>query len=680
MERENYTEAILDKSRFEEGAREKIAVKKDYESGLTEANLTIENGLRGGKSIKDKLKDFRYESSTSGKEVEEIYQTETERHNGTTTGKGAKAVDAAGKEEYVSSNLFQPVAKNTNHIARGQSYMNMMSLLPKEKNKSSGKYVKDNHNPEKEIESQKKTGSSQERISKKAKGNIESKEKVIQKAKDLKKETFGNKIHTQKSAAGKYKKKIGTGKKDIVKNVVAGSVKSSIKAKLWEDSDENVGVESVRGTKETFSSAYQYFHRGSSSLSSVKYGKKASVEQKKGGQHSGGKYAKKADSKQNTQQNKAAIQKRAQQRNTEKKFRNAKKKEKTLNDAVQEGKQKLIKVAKKVQEFISKHLKLCLVVGAILIMIIVISAALSSCAMAFSSGSGSYVGGLSPADDVPMTGCENYYTEKEMILQERIDKIQEEYPDYDEYVMDIAPVGHDATKLMAFLSSVYESYDLSMVQGVLDTLFDEMYTLIITEKIEIRTRMVYNEETGLEEEEEYEWKILYVTLEKKDWDSLIESKFPDMESRELYDIYVDTGGAHQSFYNPFPVDWTEHISSEFGWRIHPVLGYEKFHNGVDIALPAGTEIHACTTGTVIQSYMSQTAGNYVVVQDETGYTCHYMHLSVRSVKVGDTIKHGDIVGKVGSTGRSTGPHLHLGVKDAAGEWLNPRFLVSNFTQ
>lgn len=78
--------------------------------------------------------------------------------------------------------------------------------------------------------------------------------------------------------------------------------------------------------------------------------------------------------------------------------------------------------------------------------------------------------------------------------------------------------------------------------------------------------------------------------------------------------------------------------------------------------------------------MSQTAGNYVVVQDETGYTCHYMHLSVRSVKVGDTIKHGDIVGKVGSTGRSTGPHLHLGVKDAAGEWLNPRFLVSNFAQ
>ena len=71
MERENYTEAILDKSRFEEGAREKIAVKRDYESGLTEENLTIENGLRGGKSIKDKLKDFRYESSTSGKEAKE---------------------------------------------------------------------------------------------------------------------------------------------------------------------------------------------------------------------------------------------------------------------------------------------------------------------------------------------------------------------------------------------------------------------------------------------------------------------------------------------------------------------------------------------------------------------------------------------------------------------------------
>ena len=133
-------------------------------------------------------------------------------------------------------------------------------------------------------------------------------------------------------------------------------------------------------------------------------------------------------------------------------------------------------------------------------------------------------------------------------------------------------------------------------------------------------------------------------------------------------------------YNPFTVDWKAHVSSEFGWRVHPILGKEKFHNGIDIALPTGTEVHACTTGKVLQSYMSSTAGNYVVVQDATGYTCHYMHLSSRAVSVGDVVKHGDLIGKVGSTGRSTGPHLHLGIKDDKGEWMNPRFLLSDYVK
>ena len=148
----------------------------------------------------------------------------------------------------------------------------------------------------------------------------------------------------------------------------------------------------------------------------------------------------------------------------------------------------------------------------------------------------------------------------------------------------------------------------------------------------------------------------------------------------MYDIYKDTGGAHQAFYNPFTVDWSQHVSSEFGWRIHPITGKEKFHNGIDIALPTGTEVHASSSGTVIQSYYSESAGNYVVVQDETGYTAHYMHLNSRSVAVGDVIKHGEIIGTVGSTGNSTGPHLHFGVKDNTGEWINPRFVLSDFVK
>ena len=714
MERENYLDMVQDKSTFEEGAGRKIEDRRDFEQSVTKENKVTENGLRGGKSITDKLKESRYET-VSAEESPELQQTQTELHQKAESGSGAKAVDATDKEEYVSSNLFQPVVTTGKARLENQSYMAMLTSYAKVSSGTkgkTGKYETRDTRPEakdrsyrsksfqgnqvqgadeavgKYAKGNEKTATKkdnrstqpinkQERISRKDKGSAESKKKAIDKTKASSKEAFGNKVVSAKTATGKYRGKIGSGKRSVLKNTVKESVKSGIRAKAYENADENVGVEGVQGTRDQITVLYRFFHKEPVRNATGKYESKVRRTPNEGS----GKYTRKASVKStsgDTAKRQAVARKKAQQRNTEKKFRNAKKKEKALSETIQEGKQKLIKVAKKLQEFIAKHFKLCIVIAGALILIIVLAAALSSCAMAFSSGSSTYVGGLSPAEDVPMTGCENYYTEKEMKLQERMDKIQEEYPNYDEYVLDIAEIGHDATKMMAYLSSRFESYDLSKVQGELDTLFDEMYILTITPVTETRTRQVYNETTKQWEDEDYEWKILYITLEKKDWDTLIAGKFSDPKEKELYDIYIDTGGAHQAFYNPFTVDWTQHISSEFGWRIHPILGYEKFHNGVDIALPSGTEIHACTTGKVIQAGMAGTAGNYVVVQDETGYTCHYMHLSSYKVNVGNEVRHGDIIGKVGSTGRSTGPHLHLGVKDAGGKWLNPRFLVSSF--
>ena len=71
-------------------------------------------------------------------------------------------------------------------------------------------------------------------------------------------------------------------------------------------------------------------------------------------------------------------------------------------------------------------------------------------------------------------------------------------------------------------------------------------------------------------------------------------------------------------------------------------------------------------------------GNYIVIEDKTGYLTYYEHLSEIDVESGDEITHGDVIGKVGSTGDSTGPHLHLGIKDADGNWLNPEFMVSAY--
>lgn len=569
------------------------------------------------------------------------------------------------------------------------------------------------------------------RISQKAKGSAETKANNISKTKSLQRDAFAKKADGGQSASSKFQSKIGdkTGSKTKIKgNAEAATfghnVQKSFKSGggkkngkkgsktgtvargtavvanyrlMSQGSSEDVQNASseaaIAGARGSYST-YGKLNRRRNNANAQKFLGKSKYSKAANGGKVGataskmqGKYGAKA-SKSMTQAQanarKAQAAKRAQQAQAAKKFKQAKHKQEQAATAFQEIKQVAIKVARKIQEFARRNITVTITVAVFLITIIVVSAALGSCAMAFTSGSDTYMSGMSSSTDPAMTESDSYFKEKEMLLQERIDNIQEEYPDYDEYILDIDDIEHDSLKLMAFLSAEYEGYTLDMVQSKLDELFDEMYTLTITPRTEIRTRMV--EKTGInpatgeeytyEVEESYEWKILEVKLERKDWDALIADKFTSDSNKEMYEIYDDTDGAHQAFYNPFTTDWSSHISSKFGWRIHPTLGYEKFHNGVDIALPQGTEIHACATGKVITATYSETAGNYVVIQDATGYTTHYMHLSVIGVSVGDTIKHGDIIGKVGTTGRSTGPHLHLGIKDNNGNWLNPEFLVS----
>ena len=121
----------------------------------------------------------------------------------------------------------------------------------------------------------------------------------------------------------------------------------------------------------------------------------------------------------------------------------------------------------------------------------------------------------------------------------------------------------------------------------------------------------------------------------------------------------------------FPVAKYTRVSSEFGWRIHPTLGYNKFHNGIDLASPSGTAIYAAYSGTVVAATYSSTMGNYVMINHGSGLYTIYMHASKLYVKKDDIVARGDTIAAVGSTGRSTGPHLHFGVR-LNGEYVNPR--------
>ncbi len=114
------------------------------------------------------------------------------------------------------------------------------------------------------------------------------------------------------------------------------------------------------------------------------------------------------------------------------------------------------------------------------------------------------------------------------------------------------------------------------------------------------------------------------------------------------------------------------VTSNFGWRTHPVLGYSKLHNGVDYGLSCGAPAVAAKSGVVTDSSFNGTSGNRVVVDHGDGTSTEYFHLQSRGVAAGETVQQGEEVGKVGNTGRSTGCHLHFGaVKNSTGEYFDP---------
>lgn len=110
--------------------------------------------------------------------------------------------------------------------------------------------------------------------------------------------------------------------------------------------------------------------------------------------------------------------------------------------------------------------------------------------------------------------------------------------------------------------------------------------------------------------------------------------------------------------------------SGYGWRNHPIYGTRKFHKGTDIPAPGGSPVLAAMSGTVVQSYYSSSYGNYTVISHGGGVMTAYAHQSARYVSVGQTVSAGQQIGTVGSTGNSTGNHLHFEVY-INGSTVNP---------
>ncbi len=146
------------------------------------------------------------------------------------------------------------------------------------------------------------------------------------------------------------------------------------------------------------------------------------------------------------------------------------------------------------------------------------------------------------------------------------------------------------------------------------------------------------------------------------------------DSRGKENFYDIKGKAAKRKLRATPINGAR-LSSRFGNRRHPILGYKKFHAGVDFAAPSGTPILAAGSGTVERANRYGGYGNYILIRHSDGYKTAYAHLKnfARGIRKGKYVKQDQVIGYVGTTGRSTGPHLHYEVHHN-GKKINPRRL------
>ncbi len=167
-------------------------------------------------------------------------------------------------------------------------------------------------------------------------------------------------------------------------------------------------------------------------------------------------------------------------------------------------------------------------------------------------------------------------------------------------------------------------------------------------------------------------KVLYAEFDGKTVGHHKAYLYEDGDPKSSYNAHYTESGESLVFDGlRYPLDRL-HITSPYGSRIHPITGRRAVHKGIDYGSPKGAPVYAVAEGNVIVSGYDNLSGNKIAIKHRDGSVSWYMHLHVRSVSVGTHVSPRQVIGKVGSTGRSTGPHLHFGFKNERGEWMNPQ--------
>lgn len=182
--------------------------------------------------------------------------------------------------------------------------------------------------------------------------------------------------------------------------------------------------------------------------------------------------------------------------------------------------------------------------------------------------------------------------------------------------------------------------------------------------------------------DEYEKLLAHAEDEAKNLKSDISDKKDDIEDAE-YAQWLATSKPASTGSKPSngddyvasdatwvtPCKYTR-FSSPFGWRVHPVYGDWRFHYGIDLAAPSGSPVYATRSGKVTRTTYDSSSGYYVVLNHGDGFESKYLHMTHYIVSPGQSVSAGQVIGYVGSTGTSTGPHLHFSIM-YNGQHVNP---------
>ena len=180
----------------------------------------------------------------------------------------------------------------------------------------------------------------------------------------------------------------------------------------------------------------------------------------------------------------------------------------------------------------------------------------------------------------------------------------------------------------------------------------------------------------LEEQEDEQMKLaIEIANTEKDY-----KEAKQKEWLAAHPPVVSTPSTSPSYAPPSSAGWITPCSytaftSPFGVRVHPIYGYEKMHNGVDLAGITGTPIYAARSGTVTTATYGSSGGYYVNISHGDGFSSIYMHMTHYIVSAGQYVNQGQVIGYMGSTGASTGPHLHFGIA-YNGTYVNPANYIS----